>query len=1060
MRTYLVTISRVFCVFSLAALTGCLSSGATPPGANAPCATNDDCPSGYQCFSPTNASPGKLFCCKDKNSCGPAGSGGASGGVIDGGGAASGGAIAMDGPSSRGGAVDVASAGGAGGSITLDGGLAGAGGGIVLAGGSTSSGGITGGLASGGTAGSLPASGGILTGGTGSGGIVAAGGAGGGLDAARDVPAPVGDAPALLPLGKTCTADTDCALGNCVDGLCCNKSKTACGGCNACTNALTGLDDGTCGAVSAGKIAHSACTDETATKPCGNDGTCDGNGACRKVSSSHVCTPASCSTDGKTFTPSTTCDSKGACTTATAQPCGAFQCATTGCMQTCTVQTDCVGTNYCNTAVTPAVCAAKKVNGSTASQTYECTSGVVADGVCCDKACSGCSACTLALNGQTGASVANGQCLAVVAGQVGHSTCTASPPCGLDGKCDGNGACRYTTAGTSCAADSCSVSTLTTKACDTSHACTPSTGACPGQLICGSAAACKPNCAADSDCTAGNYCASGACTIKKDNGGSCAADGQCKNGNCVAGICCNTACGTCNSCATGTCTPVLGGTACTGGVCSAGSCQDGCWIGGGLVLNGTTSGACQICTPSKSTSAWSNKDGSCTGTPICSGTDQIASQFACTGGACQASAYAACSGGFACANNACKTSCQSASDCQSGAYCYSQTCHAKVKYVALGGTHTCAALADGRVVCWGGDYAGGHMLGDGVVHTSPVANPVQVANMFTATAVRAAGSSTCALTSAGTVYCWGDGDNGALGTGTNTPAPGQTSYWKNTPVQVVTSSGNALSGVTSLYSGGLSYCAQTSSQIYCWGDNGQASAGYLGYVTPTYPTAILSAAPLPGATTASSFAMGFLYELAVTGSTTLHAWGDNRGTGLVVSDLTSTQVYPSYSGQTNSLTSAITQVSAGGEVACVLLSMGSVQCWGYNFYGSLGIGGSTNWPIPGQTVGSGFTHLAVGGGFVCAQTADTHNVTCWGDNDYGVVNSNTSNNKITLPTTVALGLPIALTVTEVVTGPSAAHVCVLISDGSLMCWGRGDWMQTGTGQTTTATTPAFVIPNW
>jgi alpha-tubulin suppressor-like RCC1 family protein len=353
------------------------------------------------------------------------------------------------------------------------------------------------------------------------------------------------------------------------------------------------------------------------------------------------------------------------------------------------------------------------------------------------------------------------------------------------------------------------------------------------------------------------------------------------------------------------------------------------------------------------------------------------------------------------------------------------------------------------------------MLGDGVVHTSPVANPVQVANMSTATAVRATQTSTCALTSAGTVFCWGDGDNGSLGTGTNTPASGQTAYWKNTPVQVFTSSGSALSGVTALYSGAVSYCAQTSSQIYCWGDNGQGSSGYLGYVTPTYPTAILSATPLPGATTASSFAMGNLYELAVTGSATLHAWGDNRGTGLVVSDLTSTQVYPSYSGQTMTLTSAISQVSASAWDACLLLSTGQVQCWGDNFYGSLGIGGSTNWPIPGQQIfTSGFTHLAVGVEFVCAQTADTHNVTCWGDNDYGVINSNTSNNKITLPTTVALGLPIALTVTEVVTGPSAAHVCVLISDGSLMCWGRGDWMQTGTGQTTTATTPAFVKPNW
>ena len=92
--------------------------------------------------------------------------------------------------------------------------------------------------------------------------------------------------------------------------------------------------------------------------------------------------------------------------------------------------------------------------------------------------------------------------------------------------------------------------------------------------------------------------------------------------------------------------------------------------------------------------------------------------------------------------------------------------------------------------------------------------------------------------------------------------------------------------------------------------------------------------------------------------------------------------------------------------------------------------------------------------------ADQRHKQRWGDNDYGVISSNTSNNKIVLPTTVALGLPIGLTVAEVVTAATSSHVCAIISDGSLMCWGRGDWMQTATGRTTTATTPAFVKANW
>jgi hypothetical protein len=65
-----------------------------------------------------------------------------------------------------------------------------------------------------------------------------------------------------------------------------------------------------------------------------------------------------------------------------------------------------------------------------------------------------------------------------------------------------------------------------------------------------------------------------------------------------------------------------------GQICNAGSCQTGCWIGGSFIGSSATnlSNTCQICTPTKSTSAWSNNDaatavscGSCGGTAACIG---------------------------------------------------------------------------------------------------------------------------------------------------------------------------------------------------------------------------------------------------------------------------------------------------------------------------------------------------------------------------------------------------------------------------------------------------------
>jgi hypothetical protein len=211
-----------------------------------------------------------------------------------------------------------------------------------------------------------------------------------------------------LPVGASCQAASNCANKNCVDGVCCDTTASACTGCNACSNTMTGKADGTCAPVIAGQNFHKNCT------------------------------AASCSAG--TFTPAATCDGLGACKTATPQNCAPFQCDTTGCLKTCTTPSDCdATTSYCDTAT--GKCAAKKVNGTTASLGTECNSGVVADGVCCNKACTGCYACS----GAPLTAGAAGQCVFVAANQVAHSACIASgTTCGLDGKCDGAGACSYT----------------------------------------------------------------------------------------------------------------------------------------------------------------------------------------------------------------------------------------------------------------------------------------------------------------------------------------------------------------------------------------------------------------------------------------------------------------------------------------------------------------------------------------------------------------------------------------------------------------------------------------
>src|SRR5690606_18161829 len=72
--------------------------------------------------------------------------------------------------------------------------------------------------------------------------------------------------------------------------------------------------------------------------------------------------------------------------------------------------------------------------------------------------------------------------------------------------------------------------------------------------------------------------------------------------------------------------------------------------------------------------------------------------------------------------------------------------------IEAGGNHTCATLANGNVRCWGRNNGG--QLGDG--STTDRATPVPVQGLPGAVRALAAGvESTCAVTQAGALYCWG-----------------------------------------------------------------------------------------------------------------------------------------------------------------------------------------------------------------------------------------------------------------------------------------------------------------
>ena len=148
-------------------------------------------------------------------------------------------------------------------------------------------------------------------------------------------------------------------------------------------------------------------------------------------------------------------------------------------------------------------------------------------------------------------------------------------------------------------------------------------------------------------------------------------------------------------------------------------------------------------------------------------------------------------------------------------------------------------------------------------------------------------------------------------------------------------------------------------------------------------------------------------------------------------------------------------IAAGGYHACALKG-GQVYCWGYNYYGELGDGTTTQRITPtlvadGAMGNSGVTAVDVGNSYyTCALKGGQ--VYCWGYNYYGQLGDGTYTQRTT-PLFVGNGAMGNSGVTAVAAG--GYHACAL-KGGQVYCWGPNGSGQLGDGTTTNRTTPTLV----
>ena len=260
--------------------------------------------------------------------------------------------------------------------------------------------------------------------------------------------------------------------------------------------------------------------------------------------------------------------------------------------------------------------------------------------------------------------------------------------------------------------------------------------------------------------------------------------------------------------------------------------------------------------------------------------------------------------------------------------------------VAVGERHACARLVDRTVRCWGGGADG--QIGNGT--TPPVA--LYARTVLTSSGdttvplddvieIDAGSFSTCARIIGGTVRCWGNGENGRLGTG------GIGNESVAVPVITITSA-------TDLTVGEEHACAVVSGGLgVCWGSGvlGQIGDG-LGTLNNSTPQVVRVEVAGDELTGIESIAAGMNMTCAQMTDGTARCWGYNPDGQLGDGTTTSSSLPVTVVASGATPLRNVGSLSSGGDHTCVRRDLGRLLCWGYNANGQVGNGSTDDAPVP------------------------------------------------------------------------------------------------------------------
>ncbi len=297
----------------------------------------------------------------------------------------------------------------------------------------------------------------------------------------------------------------------------------------------------------------------------------------------------------------------------------------------------------------------------------------------------------------------------------------------------------------------------------------------------------------------------------------------------------------------------------------------------------------------------------------------------------------------------------------------------------------------------------------------------------------------CVLLEDKTIKCWGCGAGGQLGYTATSPVQ------QNTPVSVL-----EISTAVQVDAWFDHTCALLQDKtVKCWGSG---SVGQLGY-TATSPVVQKTPVAVVGITNAVQISTGVFHTCAVLQDNTIKCWGSGNSGQLGYTATSPVQQNTPVS--VLEIRTAV-QVECGYQHTCAILQDKTIKCWGFGTFGQLGYIATNpvtqNTPVSVLGINNA-VQLALGEYYTCALLQD-NTVKCWGDGRNGQLGYSASGTSSQYTPIAVFGITNAV---QIASGGN--HMCALLQDSTIKCWGQGNSGQLGYTETspTRQLTPVAVV---